>query len=424
MAERDLDVVVFGATGVTGCRVAGYLAERCAGTDLTWAAAARDLGKLDRKMAEDGVECPVSIVADLDDPDSLAAMASRAKVVLDLVGPYTLYGRPVIEACVANGAHYMDLTGEMPFVRRVIEEFHDRAAEAGVKVVQVSGFEALPPDLAVAAAADKARERSGEALVSADCVVATKGMPAGLPRHTDVLSGGTMQSMVAVMDDEHAERALDPAALTLDPELAAEVRARSPIELGPRLGSNGEVIAPMSPAAYINPAVIHRSNNLAAEGRGERPQPFRYREGIAIPGPTVTLPARYAAAGAMSATQAGFRAIAGSRRPRLRAGASRAMSKVFPGSGFGPSGDRLEDWRWGLTVEAETTGGNAVTVELDADGHPGYLTTARMLAEAGLALAEPGATPERAGCLTPATALGTGSMPRFERAGMRFAVSG
>ena len=72
---------------------------------------------------------------------------------------------------------------------------------------------------------------------------------------------------------------------------------------------------------------------------------------------------------------------------------------------------------------AAPTGGHEVRVDIDADGHPGYLATARMLGEAGLLLAEPGATPERAGCLTPATALGTGSADRFERARVRFSVS-
>ncbi len=104
-------------------------------------------------------------------------MASRTRVVLDLVGPYTLYGEPVIEACVANGSHYVDLTGEIPFVRRMIDAFHDRAAAAGVKVVQVCGFEALPPDLAVLLAAETARERWGEDLAEADVDVATNSPP-------------------------------------------------------------------------------------------------------------------------------------------------------------------------------------------------------------------------------------------------------
>ena len=77
-----------------------------------------------------------------------------------------------------------------------------------------------------------------------------------------------------------------------------------------------------------------------------------------------------------------------------------------------------------MSVEGRTARGQAVRVDVEADGHPGYLATARMLGEAGLLLAEPGATPERAGCLTPATALGTGSVERFERARVRFSVHG
>src|SRR5919108_294527 len=96
MGERDLDVVVFGATGVTGRNVAAYLAERAPETGARWAAAARDAGKLERQLGEAGLTAPETIVADVGDPDSLAAMASRTRVVLDLVGPYSLHGRPVI----------------------------------------------------------------------------------------------------------------------------------------------------------------------------------------------------------------------------------------------------------------------------------------------------------------------------------------
>ena len=76
-----------------------------------------------------------------------------------------------------------------------------------------------------------------------------------------------------------------------------------------------------------------------------------------------------------------------------------------------------------MSVEGRTGGGHMVRVDVDADGHPGYLATARMLGEAGLLLAEPGATPDGSGCLTPAIALGTGSVDRFERARLRFSVS-
>jgi short subunit dehydrogenase-like uncharacterized protein len=420
MAERDLDVVVFGATGVTGRRVSAYLAEQAASTGARWAAAARDPEKLRGILAEDGVQDAETIQADLSDPESLAAMAARAKSVVNMVGPYTLYGRPVIEACVAQGANYLDLTGEIPFVRRMIDEFDDPARDAGVKVVQVSGFEALPPDLMVLLAAEAASERWDEGLAQADLEVWT-APPKGMPHASDLLSGGTMQSMAVATRDEDAAVITDPAALIDDPSVVELVRARSPIEVAPRRGDGGAVIAPMSPAAFINPAVIQRTAALRAAQTGGAFQPFRYREGLAIRGPAATLPLRYAAAGVMSGMQAGMAATA-KARPAVRKRVGDALSAVMPGSGFGPVGDRVEGWKWWMKLDAVTTSGKGIRVDLEADGQPGYLTTARMLGEAGLMLAEEGVTPDVSGCVTPAIAVGTDAIDRLERSRMRFAV--
>jgi short subunit dehydrogenase-like uncharacterized protein len=421
VVERDLDVVVFGATGVTGRRVAAYLAERSAATGARWAAAARDAAKLERMLGEAGVTAPETIVADVEDRSSLAEMASRARVVLNLVGPYTLYGEPVIEACVAGGAHYVDLSGEIPFVRRTIDAFDARAAEAQVKVVQVCGFESLPPDLAVLAAAEAARERWGENLVEADLEVSVTGRP-GLPRPSDAVSGGTLQSLAALASGEDASAVTDPAALITDPAAAGEVRRRSPISVSPRRGARGAVIAPMAPAAFINPAVIQRTAAIVAAESGTPLEPFRYREGVALRGAAASLPLRYAVAGALSGTQAAVAGMARAR-PSARRRVAGALRTILPSSGFGPAADRLEGWRWRMSVGARTTGRREVSVEVEAEGHPGYLATARMLGEAGLLLAERGLTPDRAGCLTPATGLGTGSLERFERARLRFSVS-
>lgn len=420
MAERDLSVVVFGASGVTGRRVAAYLAERAGEVGAGWAVAGRDPAKLERVLGKVGVTAAETITADVSDPASLAAMAARTHVVLDLVGPYALYGAPVIEACVAQGAHYVDLTGEIPFVRRMIDAHHERAVAAGVKVVEVCGFEALPPDLAVLLAAEAARERWGEELAEVDVDVIAQ-QPSGRLGLGDLVSGGTMQSMAEAVADPQAEDVADPAALVTDPGFAAAVRRRSPITLAPRVNANGDAVAPMTPVAFINPAVIHRTWALLAAEREGAAEPPRYREGVGIPGGSASLPLRYAAAGALAGMQAGFRAVARAR-PSVRSRAAGFMRRTFPGSGFGPT-ERLEEWSWRLTLEARTVGGRYLRVEVDADGHPGYLTTAKLLGEVGLMLAEEGATPARAGCLTPATALGTASLDRFTRAGARFAVT-
>lgn len=422
VTDRDLDVVVFGATGVTGRRVAEYLAERAAQTGLRWAAAARDAGKVARLLGESGVSAPETIVADVADPASLAAMASRTRVVLDLVGPYTLYGRPVIQACIAAGAHYADLTGEMPFVRSVIDEFHGPACEAGVKIVQVCGFEALPPDLMVALAAETARERwGGEGLAAVDLDVSFAA-PAGLPRPSDGMSGGTFQSLSVVAGSDDAALITDPALLITDPAVAAAVRRVSPIRVAPRRGPHGAVLAPMTPAAFINPAVIQRTAALSAAAEGRAAEPFAYREGMLLGGGAPTLAARWLAAGALSSTQAGLRALARAR-PSIRRPVAGVMGRLGPGSGFGPAADRLEGWHWSMSAHARTVGGKHVEVNLSADGHPGYLATARLLGEAGMLLAEDGATPATSGCLTPAAALGTACMERFAHARLRFSVA-
>jgi short subunit dehydrogenase-like uncharacterized protein len=229
--------------------------------------------------------------------------------------------------------------------------------------------------------------------------------------------------MAEVTGSDNARVATDPAALIDDPERAAAVRRASPIGVLPRRGRRGAVVAPMTPAAFINPAIIHRTAALAAASGGGQPQPFRYREGVALPGRTVSLPFRALAAGALAGTQAGFGALA-KAGPGIRRRATAGMRKVFPGSGFGPPTEKLDDSSWGMAVYARTEGGHEFRVSIDADGHAGYLTTARMLGEAGLLLSEDGATPKGAGCITPAIALGTGSVPRFSRAGMRFSVDG
>ena len=325
----------------------------------------------------------------------------------------------MIKACVENGAHYADLTGEIPFVRQMIDEFDAAAAEAGVKIVEVSGFEALPADLAVQLAVDTAQERWGEKLSDVDLTVRIQ-QPSGLPRPSDIISGGTLQSMAEITGSDDASTITDPAALITDPGRAARVRQRSPIGVGVR-HANGTVIAPMSPAAFINPAVIQRT---AALNEGDDPgaEPFRYREGMALDGPSATLPLRYAAAGVLSGTQAAL-AAATRANPGVRKRIASGMRKVMPSSGFGPSGDKLEQWKWQMSITALSTAGNQVRVEIDADGQPGYFTTATMLGEAGLMMADDEATPDRAGCITPAVALGTDSVDRFDHARMRFSVA-
>src|SRR6202011_5842355 len=120
---------------------------------------------------------------------------------------------------------------------------------------------------------------------------------------------------------------------------------------------------------------------VLADAQAGRPAtPFRYREGIMIDGASATLPLRWGAAGALSATQVALRGLAAAPLGRRRRIAS-ALGRVTPASGYGPSADRLQAWRWRLRVHARTPAGHELEVAVDAEGHPGYLATARMLGE-------------------------------------------
>jgi short subunit dehydrogenase-like uncharacterized protein len=83
----------------------------------------------------------------------------------------------------------------------------------------------------------------------------------------------------------------------------------------------------------------------------------------------------------------------------------------------------MEEWSWSMSVNAKTVGGHYVRVDLEGDGQPGYLTTGKMLGEAGMLLSEDGTTPQRSGFVTPAAALGSEQVDRVRHAGARIQVS-
>jgi short subunit dehydrogenase-like uncharacterized protein len=411
MVAREFDVVVFGATSVTGREVCRYLSRR---PGVRWAAAGRDAARVRSVLGALGVSAPDVLLADSGDAASLAALAARTTVLLNLVGPYVRSAEAVIAACVTAGTSYIDLSGEIPFVRRMRERFHEAAVTAGVKIVQVCGFEAMPPDLAVRLAAEVAHERHGEPLASVDAEIDFVRLPR-IPRPSDMLSGGTLQSIAAIMGDPDGPRAADPALLVTDPARAAEVRARSPLSVRARRSETGRALGPVLPAASITPPVIQLSAELAGE------PVFRFREAMVLPGRGVAALPALAIAGVLAGVTAGLLRLgrmSQARRERLSAW----LERTLPGAGFGPATDRLDKFAWTITLHATSTGGHPIRVEVEGDGHPGYLTTATALGEAGALLAEPGATPTAGGCLSPAVALGTACAPRFAAAGLRFRV--
>lgn len=128
MTEPHLDIVVFGATSFVGRILCGYLADRYgSGGDLTWAAAGRSRARLEalRDSLGDGARNLELIVADAADEDALRHMCARTRVVISTVGPYALYGEPLIRACaegrtVASATNVLEELSGNPELRRQV----------------------------------------------------------------------------------------------------------------------------------------------------------------------------------------------------------------------------------------------------------------------------------------------------------------
>nr|XP_046239904.1 saccharopine dehydrogenase-like oxidoreductase [Scatophagus argus] len=166
--SRPYHLVIFGASGFTGQfvveEVARTVNEGPKGT-LKWAVAGRSKQKLEKVLEQAAgvlskpeLRSEVDIiVADVGEPDSLAAMCKQAVIVLNCVGPYRFFGEPVVKACVENGAHHMDISGEPQFLEGMQLNYSGQAADKGVYIIGSCGFDSIPADMGVVYTRDQFR---------------------------------------------------------------------------------------------------------------------------------------------------------------------------------------------------------------------------------------------------------------------------
>jgi short subunit dehydrogenase-like uncharacterized protein len=403
-ADRRLDLIVFGATSFVGQLLCRRLVERAGiDGDVRWAIAGRDGAKLDRVAAETGAAVE-RIVVDAADASALAEMASATRTVVSTVGPYALHGSALVAAVAAAGTDYLDLTGETQWMRRMIDAHAATAEASGARIVHACGFDSVPSDLGVWFLQQRAEERFGAPCTAVAMRVAS--MRGGA-------SGGTIASMMNLME----EAAADPALRTLlaDPYALAppDLRTGPPQPDVTRPGrddASGQWVAPFVMAA-VNTRVVHRSHALL--GRPWGPD-FTYDEAML----TGTGPLGAVKAGGLSAGMAaglGLAALGPTRR---------ALSRwVLPKPGEGPSPEAQENGSFDLRFFGTTADGRSLTTKVTGDRDPGYGGTARMLAEAALAMGQVDGGEVGGGFWTPATAFGDRLIERLEAdAGIRFDV--
>ena len=388
-SDREFDLVMFGATGFTGRLVAEYIARQ---KPARWAIAGRNADKL----AALGFDVP-SIIVDAMDPAACAAGARRTRVVCTTVGPYTKYGSALVAACADAGTHYCDLTGEVHWMRAMIDANHARATQTGARIVHTCGFDSIPSDLGTWATQQEFIQRFGR---PASKVSAFFGEQSG------GLSGGTAASGFAIaeaMADPAVRRVLrNPYALDPDPDGDKPPVDTRMVGWDPGLKM---FFVPFFMAATNSP-VVRRGHALAGYPWGKN---FTYREVMSTPGNARGV----VMAGAITAGLAGLSAAM--KRPWLRD----QLEKRAPKPGEGPSAAQRERGHWKVRFVAEDGADRLVYIVADPHGDPGYASTAKMLGESALCLAYDPLT-SAGGVQTPSVAMDGKLLERLRRAGLVF----
>jgi short subunit dehydrogenase-like uncharacterized protein len=388
-SERQYDLALFGATGFTGGLTARYLATN-GPADLRWALVGRNRGKLEAISSSltgtlgAGVPAPDLLVADAADAAALTKVAEAAKVVVTTVGPYALYGEPLVAACATAGTDYVDLTGEPEFVDRMWLGYHSRAKESGARLVHCCGFDSIPHDLGA--------------------YFTVKQLPEGVPltvngyvRMGGEFSGGTFAS--AINGFGRARQTVGAARRRRQAEQRPVGRKIHSAPARPR--RDGRLGGWVVPLPTIDGSIVRRSA-AALERYGPD---FSYGHNVV---------AKHI--GSVAATAGGVgAALVLAQLPPTR----KLLLKASRSPGEGPSEEvRAKSW-FKVTFVGEG-GGERVVTEVSG-GDPGYGETSKMLAESGLCLAFD-ELPETAGQVTTAAAMGDALQSRLQAAGIGFQV--
>ncbi len=414
-SHREHDVVVFGASGFVGRLVAAHLAEHAPGARVALAGRSRArVEQVRESLPERGRDWPV-VVADVADRASIEGLAASARVVVTTVGPYAGRGLPLVAACAAAGTDYLDVTGEVLFMRDSITAHDATARASGARVVHAAGFDSEPSDLGVLLLAEAVRA-DGEGALGPTVL--------GVTAACGGVSGGTLASVWGQLErmrsDPAAARVVaDPYALSPDRQAEPD---RGPDGDDERDGWGarwdamlGRWVGPFAMAG-VNTRVVRRSNALTGWSYGRS---LRYREVTALGRSPVWAPA----AAAMSLGTAGL--MAGARLRPVRS----VLRRLTPSPGEGPSEALRRNGFFRIEVHTRTTTGARYRCDVVGVGDPGYQATSVMLGESALVLLDDAAgapsstSPAGAGgVLTPATALGLPLVRRLRAQGFTFAV--
>ena len=390
--SKKYKIVIFGATGFTGELCAKFMSERY--SEIPMAIAGRSQEKLEKIKAKHSLSFPI-IVADAFDVDALDKMCKDAEVVLSTAGPYHKYGSDLLGACIKNGCHYVDITGESFWIKDMIEKHHVEAGEKGLRIINACGFDSAPSDLGVFYAINRVVGN----VKSVQCFQAWKGEA----------SGGTMETMFSSMDAKLAKGGLGKFSLNPENSISENQKKNTSdkikVQKIPHLGGwTGPFVM-----ALPNTRVVRRSAALSKSVGKYYGDDFVYSEG-----------AYYSKRGA--ARKVTFMTIA--LGLIIVSPLRKLLRGFFRKPGEGPSQEAMDSGFFKSRFLVETQEGFRA-FSMSSSGDPGYKMTSRMACESALCLAveNPEELPGGAGFggfLTPSIGLGNVLIKRLKNIGVAF----
>jgi short subunit dehydrogenase-like uncharacterized protein len=403
MRETIYDVVLYGASGFVGRQTVRYFAEHVNRDEVRWAIAGRDRQKLELVRAEIGIDVDL-LVADSQDPTAIDSIVSQTRVLLNTAGPFALYGNAIVDACVRYGTHYVDITGETPWVKGLIDRYHVRAAADGTRIIPCCGFDSVPSDLGAYLLVRHLQQELG---VGCARVKAYYQLAGGF-------NGGTLASGLNIYDRGELDRVRQPFLLNPPESVPTDLeRHRDP--MSPQYDENiGTWVAPFFMGA-VNTRIVRRSCALFEQWQESYGMDFSYQEYLKFDPPWGWLQS--------AGMVASMALVAGAIQvPPLR----RLMESMTPQPGSGPTKQIMDEGWFRCELLGWGSEGQRVRGLIADKGDPGNRATVKFVCESALGLAVdfdrlPGGT-TRGGILTPATGLGDVLVERLRQAGMRLEV--
>ena len=389
--DQEFDIIVWGATGSTGRRVAHHLETRADDQGLRWAIGGRNAVRLKEVRAGlgSGRDIPI-VIADSHDAKSLDALVARTRVVCSVVGPYAMFGSELLAACARSGTHYCDLAAEAHWIQKMIDAHQAEAEQRGARIVHACGMDSIPSDLGVFLLQQAAQERYGKPCSHVRMRVRFGGggfsggtagcLIYGMENHDD-------PSIMASMKDPYS---LNPAGMREGPEgpdkaISVKVEYDEDLDVWTRPFFMGP----------MNTKIVRRSNALMSYPYGKD---FRYEEAMLVGGG----PTGWVKAKSKALSFAGL--IAAAALPPTRWLLKRY---VLPKPGEGPSQEIRETSDWEVILIGRPVDGQIMRVRLTGEGDPGTESTSRMVTESAICLVEDAdQIAVGGGSWTPASALG------------------